>query len=285
MIIWIASYPKSGNTWLRAMISTYYYSQDGTFDQSLLRQIDQFPTNKYFKDYKFDKNIPGDTCKFWIKAQEKVNLDKRIKFFKTHNAFGKLNNNDFTDKQNSIGCIYVVRDPRNVITSLKNHYQLNDSQAFSWMTNEKNFIYNIQKFEDLGYSDFQFISSWSTNYRSWNIQKKIPIKLIKYEDLLNATYEVFLDIIKFISKVTNNTQSINKEKVRKTLRATTFEALKKNEIEHGFSEAVIDREDKNKKVPFFNLGPKNKWEKILNKDYREKIENIFDKDLQDLKYK
>ena len=285
MIIWIASYPKSGNTWLRAMISTYYFSKDGTFDQNLLKKIDQFPTNKYLKDYSFDKNIPGETCKYWIKAQEKINLDKKVKFFKTHNVFGKLNNCDFTNNQNSIGCIYVVRDPRNVITSLKNHYQLNDEQAFSWMTNEKNYIYNILKFDELGYSDFQFISSWSTNYKSWNVQKKIPVKFIMYEDLLNSTYAVFLDVIKFISKITNNSKSINKDKIKKTLRSTTFEALKKKEQDYGFSEAVRDREDRNKTVPFFNLGPKNDWKKILDEEFRKKIEKVFEKDLKNLNYK
>ena len=40
MIIWLASYPKSGNTWLRALISTYYYSQNGVFDDNLLKKID-----------------------------------------------------------------------------------------------------------------------------------------------------------------------------------------------------------------------------------------------------
>ena len=70
-----------------------------------------------------------------------------------------------------------MRDPRNVITSLKNHYQLDDNQAFTWMTNEKNYIYNILDFENSGYSDFQFISSWSTNYKSWKIQKKYQLKL------------------------------------------------------------------------------------------------------------
>ncbi len=285
MIIWIASYPKSGNTWLRAMISTYYYSNDGLFDQSLLKKIDQFPTSKYLNEYNFNKNIPGETCKYWISAQEKINLDKKVKFFKTHNAFGKLNNYDFTNNQNSIGCIYVVRDPRNVITSLKNHYQLNDEQAFSWITNEKNYIYNILRFNELGYSDFQFISSWSTNYNSWKLQKKIPVKIIKYEDLLNSTYAVFLEIIKFIAEITNNTHSMNKNKIRKTLRSTTFEALKKNEKEHGFTEAVRDREDRNKKVPFFNLGPKNDWKKILDTEFRQKIQKVFEKDLIDLNYK
>ena len=171
MIFWIASYPKSGNTWLRALIATYYYSNDGIFNDGLLKKIDQFPTSRYFEGFKFNKKIPGDTCKYWIESQKKINYSKNLKFFKTHNVFGKVNNYDFTDNKNSIGCLYIVRDPRNVITSIKNHYQLNYDQAFKWMKNEKNFIYNVQQFEKLGYSDFQFISSWDVNYRSWTVQK------------------------------------------------------------------------------------------------------------------
>ena len=54
MIIWLASYPKSGNTWLRALLASYYYSNDGTFDQKLLKKIEQFPQKKNF----FSKKIP-----------------------------------------------------------------------------------------------------------------------------------------------------------------------------------------------------------------------------------
>ena len=286
MIFWIASYPKSGNTWLRALISSYYYSKDGVFNQDLLKKIDQFPTKKYFNGFNYDKKIATDTCKFWIKAQEKINENKKeLKFFKTHNIFGKLNNYDFTDRQNSIGCLYVVRDPRNVFTSLKNHYQLNDDQALKWMTNDKNFIYHIQKFEENGYSDFQFISSWNVNYQSWKIQKKIPIKFIKYEDLLNQTYFVFKEIIEFINEIANNKEKVNKDKIKNVLKTTSFEKLKQNEIDHGFNEAVPYREKKNKKVPFFYLGPKNDWKKIINEDFKLKLENAFGKDLKELSYK
>ena len=48
MIFWVASYPKSGNTWLRALLASYYYSKDGTFDQKLLKKIEQFPQKKKF---------------------------------------------------------------------------------------------------------------------------------------------------------------------------------------------------------------------------------------------
>ena len=285
MIFWIASYPKSGNTWLRALISTYFFSKDGKFNQGLLKNIDQFPTSQYFETFNHDKTIPGDTCKYWISAQEKINSIKQVKFFKTHNVFGKVNNCDFTNSQNSIGCIYVVRDPRNVITSLKNHYQLNDDQALDWITSEKKYIFNVENFEEDGYSDFQFISSWSTNYKSWKVQKKVPIKIIKYEDLLNSTYVVFSDILKFIYKLTNNNQKLNKDKIKTTLQSTSFDMLKKNEKENGFSEAVTKREDRSKKVPFFNLGPKNDWKKLLNKKIIEKTENVFEKYLEELNYK
>ena len=172
-----------------------------------------------------------------------------------------------------------------MITSLKNHYQLNNDQAFSWITNEKNYIYNTQRFEELGYSDFQYISSWSINYISWTVQKRIPIKLIKYEDLSKYTYAVFLEVIEFIKKITNSKHRIDKNKIKKTLRTTSFEALKKNEIDQGFSESIPLRSDKNKRVPFFFLGPKNDWKKMLNENYRDKIEKVFGKELEDLKYK
>ena len=284
MILWIASYPKSGNTWLRALISTYYYSKDGVFEDTLLKQIDQFPTRKYFKDFKFDKKKAADTCRLWLPVQEKINTENTLKFFKTHNVFGKVNNYDFTNSQNSAGCLYVVRDPRNVFTSVKNHYQLNDEQALEWMVNEKNFIYNVQNFDENGFSDFQFISSWSTNYKSWKVQKKVPIKIIKYEDLLNKTYEIFLEIIEFINKTTNNNEKIDKIKIKNTLKTTTFDTLKKKEIQEGFSEAVTANKDTEKKISFFHLGPKNDWRKMLNEELKLKLNKAFEKDLKELSY-
>tara|TARA_B100000035_G_scaffold148590_1_gene126661 strand:- start:94 stop:948 length:855 start_codon:yes stop_codon:yes gene_type:complete len=284
MIFWIASYPKSGNTWIRTLISSYYYTEDGIFKESKIHNIDQFPQKKYFKDFKYDKTIVNDTARLWLKAQKKINLDKKLRFFKTHNAFGNLNGNPFTDNTNSIGAIYVVRDPRNVITSLKNHYELNDNQAYSWMINENNYLYDVHNFEDDGYSDFQFISSWSTNYKSWKVQKKIPIKIIKYEDLLNETYLIFKDLINFINIIVNNSEQINRDKLKKVIDSTLFDKLRKEEQDKGFTESVLSRDGK-RKIPFFNLGPKNDWNKILNIKMVKKIEEVFADSMKDLSYK
>ncbi len=282
MIFWIASYPKSGNTWLRSLISTYYFSKDGIYNEALLKRIDQFPTRKYFLNFKYDKKIVGDTCKYWIKAQEKINLDKKLKFFKTHNIFGKLNSYDFTNSQNSVGCIYIVRDPRNVITSIKNHYELDTQKAINWMSNEKQFVYDVEKVEKFGFSDFQFISSWNLNYKSWKVQNKVPTKIVRYEDLSSKTYVVFKEIIEFINKNVKINEKINIQKIKKTLETTSFSKLKKEEAKNGFSEAVVSQKNKKKKITFFNLGPKNDWRKILNEDSKEKIYKIFKNEIDEL---
>ena len=284
MIFWIASYPKSGNTWLRALISAYYYSKDGVFNQNILKNIGQFPEKKYLTGFNHNPNEVGDTAKFWIKAQEKINEDKKIRFFKTHNIFGEVNNSKFSNKQNSAGCIYIVRDPRNVITSIKNHYELDDNEALKWMINPKKFIYDVERVEQYGYSDFQFISSWSMNNKSWRVQKEIPIKIIRYEDLLKETYNVFKDVIEFINKTLHIKNKINKEKLKNSVRSTFFDKLKNDEKNNGFVEAVPSKISK-EKIPFFNLGPDNDWKKILDKDQQIKLTDMFQGDLIELGYK
>tara|TARA_B100001057_G_scaffold427010_1_gene451509 strand:+ start:1802 stop:2653 length:852 start_codon:yes stop_codon:yes gene_type:complete len=282
MIFWVASYPKSGNTWLRALLSSYFYSLDGNYNENLLKEIDQFPVRKYFEKFDYDKNVVADTTKFWIKAQEIINSDNKLKFFKTHNVFGKVNNFDFTNTKNSIGAVYIVRDPRNVITSIKNHYELDEETSFKWMIDKNNYIYDIENVKLVGYSDFQFISSWDLNYKSWKVQKKIPIKFIRYEDLTNQTYSVFLELIEFIYKVTKNSKSIDKTKLKNALNSTTFEKLKQREKKYGFSEAVSFTS--NKKTQFFNLGPQNNWKKILNKNIEKKMTDLFKQNLKELSY-
>ena len=82
MIFWIASYPKSGNTWLRALISSYFYSQDGIFNEKIISNIGQFPEKRHFNNFDYNPKIVTDTARFWLKAQEQINLNKKLYFLK-----------------------------------------------------------------------------------------------------------------------------------------------------------------------------------------------------------
>ena len=281
MIIWIASYPKSGNTWLRSLISSYYFSKKGFFDQNNLKLVDQFPEKKYLKDFKYKKEIPGETAKYWIEAQNKINSEKKIRFFKTHNFLGSFNNHEFTNRANTLGAIYIVRDPRNVITSLKNHYDMNYEDALNFIKSDRKFIYDFTKKDD--YSDVQIISSWEKNYQSWKNNKIFPIKFIRYEDLDNETFKVFKSVIEFISIISTDRKSFNREKAINSINSTSFETLKSLEKTRGFSESVLSNKTK-KKIPFFYLGPKNNWKKILDKDIKVNLEKNFRQSLKDINY-
>ena len=281
MIIWIASYPKSGNTWLRTLISSYYYTKDGKFHKDLIKEIGQFPEKSHFDSFGYDAKSVIGTTNFWIKAQEKINQDKKLKFFKTHNVFGKINNNPFTNKENSLGCIYIIRDPRNVITSLSNHYELNYEDSLAWMTNHKKYIFDNRDGKD--YGNFQFISSWSNNYKSWKIQKDLPIKIIRYEDLLEKTFSVTKEIILFINKVAKNNLKLDTQKLKNSVESTSFDRLKTSEQKEGFSEAIFSKK-KNKMIPFFNLGPKNNWKNILDKEFADRLYEIFKDDIKEFNY-
>lgn len=281
MIFWIASYPKSGNTWLRALITSYYFTPNGIFDPLKLKNIPQFPEKFFFRHFNYDKKNVTDTTRFWIKAQQKINLDNKVRFLKTHNFLGSVDGNNFTDKKNTIAGIYIVRDPRNVITSLKNHFELNYDEALKFMLNEKKFTYDFNKKED--YSDFQFLSSWKFNFQSWKNQKQFKLKFIRYEDLLSETFHVFKEVVEFINSTCNFNVNFIKKKAQNSIQSTTFENLKKIENKNGFLEAALSRNDK-KKIPFFYMGANNNWKKILKDDFKTKLDLKFHDNLKELNY-
>ena len=281
MIFWIASYPKSGNTWLRSLLASYYFSKNGEFDQLLLKNIRQFPEEQFFKDFNYNPKEVTDTSRFWISAQEKINLDNKIKFFKTHNILGAINGSNFTNKKNTLGAIYIVRDPRNVITSLKNHYDYDYNGALNFILNERKYIFESDQTDN--FSIFQFISSWEKNYLTWKNQNLFPLKIIKYEDLLNETFFIVREIIEFINKTCNIKTKFDKLKAKNSIQSTNFSVLKNMEKKHGFIEAVMDKKKSNK-IPFFHLGAANNWQKILNQDYQNKLNSSFKVGMKELGY-
>ena len=125
MIIWLASYPKSGNTWLRFFIVSLLLKENNEVSLRHLEGIKQFPTNYHLRDFSISKPDLGNLnkiSKYWLAAQKKINSDNKIRFFKTHNAMCRLDNNIFTNEENTLGIIHIVRDPRNVLSSVNNHF-------------------------------------------------------------------------------------------------------------------------------------------------------------------
>ena len=277
MIIWLASYPKSGNTWVRAMLSSLLYTDDGYFNVKNLYKIDNYPNRQYFKNFVNDFRNIHEIKKYWILSQDKMNLDNRVKFFKTHNALCKLDNYSFSNSENTLGTIYIVRDPRNVITSIVNHFNYTYEQAKNFMFNSAQVTYPDV---DQSYGAAAILGSWSDHYNHWtkNNQKLL---LIKYEDLILNTENELKKIINFINKYKKI--DTNEKKIKNCLKTTSFENLKKSEEEGSFKENMKNKKT-GEKIKFFYMGKKNKWENLLDKKIKLQIEQKFFKEMKELNY-
>ena len=278
MIIWLASYPKSGNTLLRSILSSYFYSEDGIFNFKNLEKISQFPQTSHLMSIGVDVNNEEEVFKNFINAQNFINQEKeKVKFFKTHSSLCKMYDSNFTDLKNTLGSIYIVRDPRNVVTSLAHHYGLSVDQATNVMIDKDRLMDKTAK------NCRVFLGSWGFNYNSWkNLQNQKKYLLVKYEDLLNKKKTILLKIFKYLDSL-GLKSNLDMIKLNKVIKTTEFESMKKKEENETFYEAVIDN-NTGKRKNFFNLGPQNNWRKLLDKKNVDKIEINFEKEMVELGY-
>ena len=211
--------PKSGNLYKIFFISLLL-SKDGTFYFDLLNNIKQFPNTEFF-----DTNIKDldEASSNWVYAQKKIKDQNKIKFLKTHSCLGAYKGKPFTTIDYSLGGIYIVRDPRNVISSVMNHFSLSVDEAYEFMTDIHRGT--KAKIED-DYSTYSYLSTWANHYKSWVNSKNFRKIVIKYEDLEIDKYETFRDIIVFTNTLLNNSDGVDKIKLERAIETTNFNVLK-----------------------------------------------------------
>ena len=278
MIIWLASYPKSGNTLLRSILASLIYSEDGNFNFNLLKKINQYPQNHHFKDLTNKFNNIDELSKFWTISQDKLNLDKKIKFLKTHHLRCGIGNYTFTNSKNTIGTIYIVRDPRDVIISFAKHHSLSIEEAKIAMFAPNAYTAHERE-KNPALALRTLTGSWSDHYNSWTKNNK-NLLFIKYENLIKNKKSELSRIIKFINNYIKI--PISETKINNCINSTTFESMKKNEEKGLFEENSLDKEDK--KIKFFNYGKEGNWKSVLSKELVLNIEKKFKKEMSELKY-
>ena len=224
MIVWLTSYPKSGNTWVRAFLSAYLHSSNGKFDFSLLDKIQEFPQHDLLNQFMDKKDFHNlkEISKNWIKVQEVINLNKKTTFLKTHSALCNINGNVFAKNDSTLVFIYIVRDPRNVILSMSNHFDKTQEESYKILTNERYIIYPRVSSE---FFPATHVASWKTHYLSWkNSDTKNKI-IIKYEDLINDSKNAFKKLLNFLNK--HASIKFDENKFTNSINTTQFEDFNK----------------------------------------------------------
>ena len=275
-IFWIASYPKSGNTWMRAIITSFFFTKNGEFNFDLLKNVGFFDV---LTRYKFIEHLNNNDfnnlhklaiiSKYRLKAQKRVRFLEDFSFFKTHNANITINNYKYTNEENTLGVIYLVRDPRDVVLSYANHQEKDIDMTIDHLLDKRTITRDKYRLPTL-------LSSWDLHYESWK-KLKVPKMIIKYEDLLKNTKKVMEELSYFFEQ-NYNFKFINKEfLIDNIISSTKFNIFKKYEENYGFQES------KGKSI-FFKKGKSNQWKKKLQKKQVEKIESSLNETMTELNY-
>ena len=277
-IIWISSYPKSGNTWVRYLIANYFFNSERKFDQKIIRFVKKFPIDDLIKKISTKKELienPYNISKYWIKSQELMKVIKgNFVFLKNHNALVSINKKDFTNENHSLASIYIVRDPRDVVISYAKYRNLSYDRSIEQLCSKKLF-YLLDIKED--FPRIEILASWKFHYNSWRDGvPNMPKVIVKYEDLLDNCYNNFYKIMDFLSKILGF--EINTEQLKFSIEFSNFEKLQKNEKKLGFFENSGN-------TNFFRSGNKEYWKNELSISQIKKIEKEFDEEMKFLGYK
>ena len=282
-ILWICSYPKSGNTLVRAILTWLFFSNDGNVNFKDMRNIVLFETTRRLN---FIKSINendfynlGDLAtlsKYWQKIQinQELKIKKGFGFLKTHSCLVSIKNNLFTSEDITKGYIYVVRDPRDLCISWAYHSNYSIDQSIDFLCNPLSVLKWINKSE---YSiipknifPLQFISSWSEHIKSWTQNDfGVPKLIIKYEDLIINKKKIIRKIIDFFDKDFGIKIKNTDTKIENILKTTSFNYMKNMESKNSFEEAMPWSN-------FFRKGDNQQWKGILNKEQHSKIRDNFE---------
>lgn len=276
-IVWIASYPKSGNTWIRSIITSMLYTKDGKFNFELIKKIDQFETLhnfKFLKQIKIDHfeqlNKMNIVSQYWLEAQKKIIDKNKTLFFKTHSANYDYDNLVFANNETTKGCIYIIRDPRDIVISYSKFLGISVDEMVKIITLRENKIYDPSK--KIGV----FLTRWDYHVASW-VRIKKPKLILKYEDMLLNPRQLIIQIAKYLTENLNIKFNIDEDKINNIVRTTSFRKLKDDEEKSGFFES-------SKNSVFFRSGKKNQWQDILTKKQLLFIEGNFKQYMTMYKY-
>jgi hypothetical protein len=266
MIIWIVSYPKSGNTWVRLFLKKYFELTNQSVNAGAFPDIDHL--KRLNIDYKKFINI----TKNWDLLQTELNLKHKTNYLKTHNALCTIGNSKFTNKEQTVGGIYLIRDPRDVVISYAHHLNKTHEETLEMMINP----YTVENPKIDGEEIVKtLMGRWSDHLNSWKSYKDRKILFIKYENLVDDTYNQFLKILNYLSEIDNI--KIDNEKLEKSIEETSFKKLSENEKKFGFKEATVHGS-------FFRKGVVGDWKKNLDPNIAKKLEETFFKEMKELGY-
>ncbi len=258
-IIWLASYPRSGNTWLRTFLHNYMRNPDEPYDINRLTDFTLVDSHAHWYQA-FDPRPVTEWTKEEVAALRPKVHERMTRafpdsvFVKTHNALVEDRGTPMITMEHTAGAIYVVRNPLDVVVSYAAHYGLTLDEAIARMnapdtqsaSNEPHFVYELH-------------GSWSLNVESWTARPSPGLHVVRYEDMLAAPLKTFGGIVAFLRLPPD------RRRLERAIRHSSFRVLQEQEKRHGFKERSLKSER------FFRAGKAGEGRKRLTPEQVEAL--------------
>lgn len=262
-LVWLASYPKSGNTWLRVFLYHLVRLENGA-----PREADEI--NKLDRVSMYEGRLAAMFSHFVGKPIEQANVREvqqvremvqraiverleRIILIKTHNALAAVDGHPLLNPSITVGAVYMVRDPRDVLISLSHHLGISIDDTIDVM--------NAPGFSTANTKDgpFEMWGTWSEHVASWTAQPQETVLVVRYEDLIADPVAKFTEITAHLR------QNPPRERIAAAAEASTFAELSAAEKVTPF------RETSEMATHFFREGKAGGWKERLTNDQSRRI--------------
>ncbi|EDM37296.1 Sulfotransferase [Pedobacter sp. BAL39] len=250
-IIWLASYPKSGNTWFRAFLTALLgegdlninaMKTDGIFSSRRIFDSSADLNSTFLYDREVKNMLPD------IYRCQARNFERDRLFIKVHDAYTlNANGAPIIPEEPSLCAVYFIRNPLDVACSFAGHNGGTIDEAIELMNNENGYLAKQPGNRNVNNQFAQLMLSWSGHVKSWNKNLPFPVLVLRYEDMLADTKAVFTRAVLFM-KI-----DATEEQIDKAIAETKFEKLQQQEGKTGFAE-----KNRNSKQ-FFRKGISGDW--------------------------
>jgi hypothetical protein len=252
-IVWLASYPKSGNTWLRAFIANLIADRAAPLPLAELPKYGALEADpEMYSRAAGRPSIELDfdqLCALRPAVHQAIAAAApRTEFVKTHSMTGVLEGVPLHTPQVTAGAIYVVRNPLDAAISMAHHFAISNDAAIEFLGNERSATENSALFVT------EFLGSWSQHVKSWADLESARILVLRYEDLLEKPAKAFSKVARLIGL------GNDRNRIERAIRHASFAALSAMERRDGFVEVPI------KGKHFFRAGRANQWRDLLTRD-------------------
>ncbi|HET7841062.1 MAG TPA: sulfotransferase domain-containing protein [Terriglobia bacterium] len=273
-IVWLASYPKSGNTWTRAFLLNLVQVTSGEMDAQQINQLNQFSMGSaaihFFEEilgFVPTNDHLSQTAAARARVQQHVaDLVEGLIFVKTHQALVVDRGHTTINFTVTAGAIYIIRNPLDVAISYAHHLSQSIDATIDFM-NRKN--------AETGTSEkqvYEVYGSWSQHVLSWTRKPHPAIYVMRYEDMLNEPKKTFGALARhLLFKPTE-------EQLADAIERSSFERLREQEEKDGF------RERPEKAERFFREGRAGQWRDVLTPAQVQRIVDAHGEQMQRFGY-